>query len=530
MRKYCLILSLLSLSSCVVSQQNVSQKFGETITAEDLKKHLTFIASDSLKGRDTGSPEQRVAAQYIADHFKNCGLKGPVGEEGSYLQLVDLVKRTWGDFYLKINGKKKKYLDDFTSQSLTPIPNEQNLEVVFAGFGIEEGVLKDYEKIDVKNKWVAVFEDEPKTDDGKFLLGEQASKWGGSNGWKEKVKLAKEKGALGMLVISKRNEEDYEKEKKRVSTMIRRFGNARMGFRDQAEPQGTDFAVLNIPVSMAMELFKITTETELMTLKQNVLVNRKSVAGQLVSQQIDVKIERKIEGLNTFNVLGFLEGTDKKDEIVIVTSHYDHVGMMDGKVYNGADDDGSGTVSVLEMAEAFGKAATEGIKPRRSILFMTVTGEEKGLLGSEYYVNHPIFALNKTVCDLNIDMVGRTDPDHEGKPDYVYVIGSDKLSSELHTILGEANQKTVQLDLDFKFNDPNDPNRFYYRSDHYNFAKNKIPVAFFFNGVHKDYHQPTDDIDKIEFPKMEKRARLVFSLAWELANREKRILVDSNKQ
>jgi Zn-dependent M28 family amino/carboxypeptidase len=205
------------------------------------------------------------------------------------------------------------------------------------------------------------------------------------------------------------------------------------------------------------------------------------------------------------------------------------VGVQDGKIYNGADDDGSGTVSVLEIAQAFGQALKNGNKPRRSILFMTVTGEEKGLLGSEYYVKHPVFPLENTVCDINIDMVGRTDKDHEGKGDYIYVIGSDKLSSELHAALLDQNKKSP-IDLDFRFNDPNDPNRFYYRSDHYNFAKNKIPVAFFFNGVHDDYHQPTDDVEKIEFDKMEKRARLVFNLTWEIANREKRLVVDSDKK
>ena len=158
-----------------------------------------------------------------------------------------------------------------------------------------------------------------------------------------------------------------------------------------------------------------------------------------------------------------------------------------------------------------------------------MTGEEKGLLGSEYYSNHPLFPLENTVCDLNIDMVGRYDDDHIGKPDYIYEIGSDKLSSQLRAVLEEQNKKHIGLELDYKYNDPNDPNRFYYRSDHYNFAKHKIPVAFFFNGVHEDYHQPGDDVEKIEFDQIQKVGRLVFYMAWEISNREQRLPVDSNK-
>jgi Zn-dependent M28 family amino/carboxypeptidase len=215
--------------------------------------------------------------------------------------------------------------------------------------------------------------------------------------------------------------------------------------------------------------------------------------------------------------------------VLVVSAHYDHLGIIGGQVYNGADDDGSGTVGVLALAEAFTKAAHAGHGPRRSILFLANTGEEKGLLGSEYYAAHPVYPLAATIADLNIDMIGRTDVAHEGKPDYVYVIGSDKLSSQLHTVLEAANQKYTKLDLDYRFNDPNDPNRFYYRSDHYNFAVHKIPVAFFFNGVHADYHEASDELDKIEFGKLEARARLVFYTAWELANREERPVVDSNK-
>ncbi|OSY87612.1 peptidase M28 [Tenacibaculum holothuriorum] len=226
------------------------------------------------------------------------------------------------------------------------------------------------------------------------------------------------------------------------------------------------------------------------------------------------------------NVVAFIKGTEKPDEIVVISAHLDHEGVKNGKVYNGADDDGSGTVAILEIAEAFKKAADAGKGPKRSVLFLHVTGEEKGLLGSKYYTENPIFPLANTVTNLNIDMIGRVDDRHIGKPNYIYLIGSDKLSTELHNLSEEMNKKYTNIDLDYKYNDENDPNRFYYRSDHYNFAKHNIPIIFYFNGTHEDYHQPTDTPDKINYEMLEKRVRLVFHTAWEVANRENRVVVD----
>ena len=225
------------------------------------------------------------------------------------------------------------------------------------------------------------------------------------------------------------------------------------------------------------------------------------------------------------NILAFIEGTEKPEEIIVISAHYDHVGTNNGVVYNGADDDGSGTVAVMEIAEAFQQAKKAGKGPKRSILFLHVTGEEHGLLGSKYYSENPVFDLKNTVANLNIDMIGRSDKENEGK-NYVYVIGSEMLSTELKKINVAANKATQNLELNYKYDDPNDPMRLYYRSDHYNFAKHGIPVAFFFDGIHEDYHQPTDDPEKIDYPLLQKRAQLVFATAWELANRKERIVVD----
>ena len=222
------------------------------------------------------------------------------------------------------------------------------------------------------------------------------------------------------------------------------------------------------------------------------------------------------------NIIGFIEGSDLKDQIVVITAHYDHLGTKDSLIYNGADDNGSGTVAIMEIAEAFMLAKKEGNGPRRSILIMPVSAEEKGLLGSKYYAENPIYPLENTIANLNVDMIGRID-DYHDNPNYVYLIGSDRLSTELHDISESVNDKYINLELDYRYNDVEDPNRYYYRSDHYNFAKNNIPVIFYFNGVHDDYHKPSDTIEKIHFPKVEKISRYIFLTAWELANREERL-------
>lgn len=226
------------------------------------------------------------------------------------------------------------------------------------------------------------------------------------------------------------------------------------------------------------------------------------------------------------NIWAFIEGTEKPDEILVISAHYDHIGMKNGEIYNGADDDGSGTVALLEIAQAFMKAKKDGYGPKRSILFLHVTGEEHGLHGSRYYTDNPLFPLENTIADINIDMIGRRDDDHPDTNNYIYVIGSDRLSSELHAINEQVNKQYINLELDYKYNLDSDPNRYYYRSDHYNFARKGVPAIFYFNGVHADYHKPGDTPDKIEYDALAKRAQLAFVTAWELVNRPERIRVD----
>ena len=228
------------------------------------------------------------------------------------------------------------------------------------------------------------------------------------------------------------------------------------------------------------------------------------------------------------NIWAFIEGSEKPDEILVISAHYDHVGMKNGEVYNGADDDGSGTVALLEIAQAFMQAKNDGYGPKRSILFLHVTGEEHGLHGSRYYSENPLYPIANTIADLNIDMIGRRDDAHKDNGNYVYVIGSDRLSTDLHNINEAANKKYTNLALDYTFNDRKDPSQFYFRSDHYNFAKKGIPIIFYFNGVHDDYHKASDEPNKIEYDLLAKRAQLAFVTAWELANRENRPVVDKD--
>ncbi|WP_394346285.1 M28 family metallopeptidase [Myroides indicus] len=227
------------------------------------------------------------------------------------------------------------------------------------------------------------------------------------------------------------------------------------------------------------------------------------------------------------NVWAYIEGTEKPDEILIISAHYDHLGILLDQIYFGADDNASGTVALMEIARIFKQIYNQGIKPKRSVLFLHVSGEEFGLFGSKYYVENPIFSLKNTIANLNIDMIGRRSKEYTKPDDYIFLVGSKKLSDDLHYLSEKANIESVNLSLDYKFDHENDPQQIYYRSDHYNFAKNNIPVIFYYNGTHEDYHLPTDTPDKIDFPLMKKRVQLIFETAWKLVNETERPKLNS---
>ncbi|AKD02987.1 M28 family peptidase [Pontibacter korlensis] len=478
-------------------------KYAETITAADLSKHLYIIASDEYEGRNTGEKGQKMAAEYIAREFREDGLAGPVKSNSAnpYYQTFDLEQSSWGEGYISVGKEKYLMMQDFFPFGSSPFTTEQGVEAVYvadAGQIASKGV---------EGKLVVT------------LLTTPAELQNKMRGFSATAEEANAKGVAYVL-----DAEAYRAMAERFSHRLSQPTISQVGSGGNRPA-----SIFTTPTVGAAILG--TTPEKLQQASQNA-----ATASFTPASDVRILMSRNTAPLSTENVLGYVEGTDKKDEVIVVTAHYDHVGVdesLEGdKIYNGANDDGSGTVAVIEMAEAFAQAKKDGYGPRRSVLFMTVTGEEKGLLGSEYYANNPIFPLENTVANVNIDMIGRMDYEHEKTNDsnYIYVIGADKLSSELHQINEEMNQKYVNLKLDYTFNDENDPNRFYYRSDHYNFAKNGIPIVFYFNGVHDDYHQPGDEADKIIYESAEKVARLAFHVAWELANRENRIVVDSNKK
>lgn len=500
----------------VAGFDSTAYRFAQTIRSAELEQHLQVIASDAFEGRETGKKGQKMAAQYIAEFFESKGFPQVAGDT-SYFQHFAITEASWDDPYVEVGGEQYTFLEDFYTLTSLAGPSEFNFEeVVFAGYGIESERYKDYQNIDVTDKVVVVMAGEPVRKDGTYLVTgtEQPSRFTTdfNAGLRTKREIAADHGAKALLIV----DENFEDNLSRYRLY------ARMPVTKLKKEADEKADVAFISPGLAQKILK----------KKNLAKIRRRIARKEKSVSFDKKnrgllaFRQHINSMTSENVLGYVEGTDLRDELIVVTSHYDHIGVKDGQVNNGADDDGSGTVAVLEMAEAFAGAKEAGYGPRRSILFMTVSGEEKGLFGSEYYTDNPVFPLGNTVANLNIDMIGRIDEAHKQDSNYVYVIGSDRLSMDLHHINEMANTTYTGLDLDYTYNADDDPNRFYYRSDHYNFAKHGIPIIFYFNGVHPDYHQPTDTIDKINFDLLTKRTQLVFYTAWQLANRDQRIEVD----
>lgn len=497
--------------------------YAEQVTATRLREHLQVLASDKLEGRETGEPGQHMAAEYIAEQFKTAGLNAPP-TLNSYLQGFSLERVSWApDATLKIGSTTYKWIADFYSLSDVSFEKETDVKPVFVGYGIEQGEYSDYKNLDVKGKDLLILLGEPTDDKGGARLNPvgNPTKWGADH--RAKLQLAIRKGARSVFFVNFNPNSNFSKLAGRLAPTINKTRMVMPGEQEDAIP--------SIYISPAVGYQLLNTKAAAVE-KYLSQINAKGqpIAAPFKMGTLKIKAILQHTSFPTENVLGYVEGYERPDEVLVISAHHDHLGVRGGKVYNGADDDGSGTAAIINMAEVFARAKADGHGPLRSVLFLSVTGEEEGLYGSEYYTKHPVFPLANTVADLNVDMVGRTDPEHEGKADYVYVIGSDKLASQLRVILEAQNQKYSKLNLDYKFDDPADPNRFYYRSDHYNFAVNRVPIAFFFNGVHADYHEETDEIDKIQFDKLEQRARLVFHTAWELANQKERIVVDSDKQ
>jgi len=490
------------LSQLTFAQQNqIATKYADLITTDDLKDNLSVIASDALEGRYTGSRGQKMAAAFINSYFETIGLAGPVN--GSHYMPIELSSSSPGDIYLKVGTNHYNNFNEIIYFGQSGSGGEISLEAVFAGKATDA----DFAYLDVKDKAVVILADELSFN----MLG----------GLRKTSAVAREKGARMILVVANGKPEEF----KPFADQLKGFLGEGSLSLNKPDPNSPNKGMILINQSTASKIFNTPFEKFVKAASED--ATKKPLAKFKPSRIVyQVSMETKV--VKSENMLGYMEGSDKKDELIVISAHFDHIGLHEGedKVNNGADDDGSGTVTVLQLAKAFVQAKKEGHGPRRSILFMTVTGEEEGLFGSEYYVTHPVFPLANTVADLNIDMVGRKDPQHNGKPDYVYVIGSDKLSSELHEINERNNKMYTQLDFDYTYNDQNHPDRLYYRSDHWNFAKNNVPIIFYFDGIHEDYHKPSDEVSKIDFDLLAKRGKAVFYTAWELVNRDNRIIVD----
>ncbi|WP_262247611.1 M28 family peptidase [Parapedobacter soli] len=510
--------------SCIMAQDPVQLKYAAEITPQTAKTHLSILASAEFEGRGTGEPGGDRAAEYIANEFERLGLAAPVN--GSYFQPVKLVRTRFEVSEFTINGQSFTNGEDFYLLGSGPKATIETKEIVFIGYGISDTQYDDLKGIDISNRVVLVFSDgEPKDANGNSLItGSQTpSEWVTSR--TKRLQNITSRNPKLIIAVSGSMAEDLE-----------RFGSRLTRPRIALDEGTTD----NAPTAGSTPVANISPEmANLLLAPANTSVNAltKRIDDAQKSQSRTYKTRLKstfgsvTEPFTSNNVLGYLEGSDLKDELLVLTAHYDHEGNQNGTIFFGADDNGSGTTGILELARAFTKAKADGHGPRRSILFMTVTAEEKGLLGSNYYSRHPVFPLENTVVNLNTDMIGRIDDKHlRGNHNYVHVIGSDKLSSELKVINENANAEYTHMELDYMYDDPKDPMRIYYRSDQYNFAKHGIPVIFYFSGLHPDYHTPADTVDKINFEMLAKRARLVFHTAWEIANRDARLVVDSNKQ
>jgi hypothetical protein len=507
-----LILLFLLFAATVALAQKTDEdavvKFANLITQKGLKEKLTIIASAEMEGRETATPGQKKAAAYIESQFKKFGLLPGNGE--SYQQYYPVFQDELTDKKLQINGKVFEWDKDY-SFSLNAVSNinEVYKNAVFAGYGIYDSAknINDYTGLDLKGKIVIVLDGSGTETTAPTGMGGGRFNRGPSSAF-AKMNAVRKAGAIGLFVIAK----DFPH-----ATVTATKGNMYLKRND-----GGSFLMANISEAVASALLGRTSTLTTAKLKE---VNK----GIYVSE-INIVVAKTTNDLQSSNVLGILPGTDKKEEYVFLTGHYDHLGKRDTVIYYGADDDGSGTTSVLQMAEAFCAAAKKGYTPKRSIVFMTVSGEEKGLWGSQYYSENPIYPLDKTSVDLNTDMNGRIDTERKTGDtlNYIYVIGHDKLSSDLPVINEGANNKYTKLTLDYRFDDPADVNRIYYRSDHYNFARKGVPVLFFYDGMLKaDYHKPTDTVDKISFDLMEKRVKLVFYTAWEMANRDNMLKRDT---
>jgi hypothetical protein len=506
-----------------------TQRGVETINAAQMKDYLTFIASDVMEGRDTPSRGLDVTAQFLAMNLARWGLK-PAGDEGTFFQKIalskDLVDRA--ETKVQLNSQMLTFSDDYI-----PFPRSADVAapLVFAGNGwfIKSKNVDAYKGIDPKGKIAIIFS----PPDG-LPRGVSRTDLTGKRGedWMDPGEYARKQGVVGIVIVP-----DFQ--------YLANWDRNRTRLTDRGITTVTKFQTQAGPALPGIVAAPRLTNALFQGEPQNATSLFESAYGGQFPEAFELRPEKKLsinikvksDTAGTQNVVAVFEGSDPvlKNEYVALGAHYDHVGVgaaVNGDaIYNGADDDGSGTTALLAIAEALAKAP---IKPKRSVLFVWHAGEEKGLWGSRYFVEYPTIPLASIVTQINIDMIGRskkvgdTNPRNKdlSGPAEVYVIGSKMMSTELGELTDAVNKQYLNIAYDYRYDDPNDPNRFFFRSDHYNYARKGIPIVFFFDGEHEDYHRPGDSADKIDYQKMEKVTRTVYMMLWEVANRPTRPKVD----
>ena len=528
------------------SELDLLYPYAESITVEMLEGHLYELADDKYMGRDTGTEGERMAAAYLISQYEEMGLP-PVNNEMGYLQPFSLNANVINSRHFHVHpssmGEEESH-DMSLATHITKIEPQsvegagfsmvyggsQNAsgEIVFAGFGVQDADqgFAQLDGVDLEGKWVMVFNEIPYEVDGEALVKPTYTsniRYGN---------ILSQRGAAGILLISDKDIETFEAEVEESAELLDKPRNLRLAYRDTENFTGFPQVIASVRKDVAEQILGSSVDA----LREEILADMAAFTPTETGQSLMYMIDREDVEVVSNNVMAFLEGSDPelKDEVVVITSHYDHIGISlpdstGDRINNGADDDGSGTVAVLSAASAFAKAAEQGVRPRRSILFMHVSGEEKGLLGSRFYSDHPVFPVENHIANINADMIGRSDEAHlsQGVTDYFYLIGGPIISSGLDSLVTVANEKTANLLIDYAYNDLDDPNQFYRRSDHWNFGRLGIPFSFFFTGVHEDYHQPSDEADKINYPKLTAITQVLFGSANELANIENRPIVDN---
>ena len=505
------------------------------ITEARMKEYLSYIASDELEGRDTPSPGLDAAAKYIAAHLSRWGVK-PAGDDGTYFQRIAL-RRTKLDAAAtraEVNGQSFSFGEDFLAQ---PIPGTASAPLVFVGYGwtVKSKNLNPYQNLDVKDKIVVALGGFPKGLLPTDLAGKQGEDWANP------IDSAQKHGAKGLIFIPSPQALTNWPQTRRVVT---EFGALQV---DKFIKPNASLPIVSVSMKMAEALLQGEKQASaILNLEMRHQVEPFELSRD---KKVSLSIVVRAETLWTQNVIGVLEGSDAtlKNEYVAIGAHYDHVGKglpsedptkfppkdknTADVIYNGADDDGSGTVAVLMMAEAFARSAA---RPKRSLLFIWHCGEEKGLWGSQYFTEYPTVPLNQIITQLNIDMIGRSRPagdanpanDKLAKPNEVFLIGSKMMSTELGGLSEAVNKSYLDLSFNYRFDDPRDPEQYFYRSDHFNYARKGIPIIFYMDGDHEDYHRPSDSIEKIDFRQLERVTRTIHATAWELANLAQRPRVD----